>query len=176
MIQAFNGKGPIIAPTAFVHESAVIIGDVEIGEGSSVWPNAVLRADLSWIRIGKSAHIEDCSVLHGEPLEIGDNVIIGHGVVLHGRRVGSHVLIGNNATVLDDVEIGDYCIAAAGTVVTGGTKVPPRSLVMGVPGKITPLTPKLMATLEWLLDPNGAYPRLIKQYLSQGIGVPPVES
>lgn len=173
MIQAFNGKRPVIASTAFVHESAVIIGDVQVDEGSSVWPNAVLRADLSFIRIGRGSHIEDCCVLHGTPLEVGDNVLIGHGAVVHCRRIGSHVVIGNNATVLDDVEIGDYCLVAAGAVVTPGIIVPPRSLVMGVPGQVTPLSSKQIATLESWLDPNGAYPQLVRQYLAQGLGIRP---
>jgi len=173
MIQAFNGKRPVIASTAFVHETAVIIGDVHIGEASSVWPNAVLRADFAAIRIGNRTHIEDCSVIHGLPSEIGDDVTIGHSVVIHCSRIGSHILIGNNATILDDAEIGDYCMIAAGAVVTSGTKVPPRSLVMGIPGKISPLTPEQMQTLEWWLDPDGPYPRMMRQYLAQGIGVPP---
>lgn len=176
MIQEFDGKRPVIHPTAFVHETAVIIGDVHIGEGSSVWPNAVIRADFAPIRIGRRTHIEDCTVVHtGTPLEIGDNVTMGHGVVLHGRRVGSNVLIGNNATVLDDAEIGDFCIVAAGAVVTPRTVVPPRSMVMGVPGQITPLTEAQVARLGRRGDPDGGYAAKIRQYREQGIGLPPVE-
>jgi carbonic anhydrase/acetyltransferase-like protein (isoleucine patch superfamily) len=176
MIQEFDGKRPVIHPTVFVHETAVIIGDVAIGEGSSVWPNAVIRADFAPIRIGRNTHIEDCSVVHtGSPLEIGDNVTLGHGVVAHCRRIGSNVLIGNNATVLDDAEIGDFCIVAAGAVVTPRTVVPPYSMVMGVPGQITPLTEEQAARLRRRGNSDGGYAAKIRRYREQGIGVPPLE-
>ena len=123
----------------YIMESAEIIGEVTIGEHSSVWSKAVIRADDAPIKIGKNTNIQDMCVIHtdpGRPLEIGDNVTIGHGAMLHCRRIGSNCVIGMGAMLLDSVEIGEYSIIAAGTVVTENKKIPPRSLVMGIPGKI----------------------------------------
>jgi len=137
MIVDFDGKSPRIAPSAYVSPAATIIGDVEIGENANIWPGAVIRGDLAKITIGSYTSIEDNCVVHG-PLEIsiGDNVIVGHGAVIHCRKIGNNVLIGNNATILDDVEIGDFCVIGAGSVVAPGTKVPDRSLAMGVPARV----------------------------------------
>ncbi|MFP4512144.1 MAG: gamma carbonic anhydrase family protein [Acidimicrobiales bacterium] len=115
MIRSFEEHTPRIAATAWIAETAFVIGDVEIGEGSSVWPSAVVRGDFSSIRIGANCHIEDAAVVHcGEPLVLGDNVTAGHGVVVHCRQVGDNVLLGNNATILDGAQIGSFCIVAAG--------------------------------------------------------------
>lgn len=134
MIKSIGDKTPKIAESAYISESACIIGDVEVGEGSGIWPGAVLRGDFAPIRIGCNSQIEDNSVLHGT-VEIGDNVIIGHGAVVHGApinatRIGNSTLIGNNACILDDTEIGEYCIIGAGSVVTERTKIPSQSLVI----------------------------------------------
>ncbi len=123
----------------YIMESAEIVGDVTIGENSSVWNNAVIRGDEFSIRIGKKTNIQDMCVMHAElhiPIEIGDNVTIGHSAVIHCRRVGSNCLIGMGAMLLDNVEVGEYSIIAAGTVVVENTKIPSRSVVMGVPGKV----------------------------------------
>ena len=123
----------------YIMESAEIVGDVIIGECSSVWSKAVIRGDESYIRIGKNTNIQDLCVIHAEhdiPIEIGDNVTVGHGAVIHCRKVGSNCLIGMGALLLDNAEIGEYSIVAAGTVVTENRIIPPRSLVIGVPGKI----------------------------------------
>jgi len=137
MIRSFGENEPRIAATAFISEAAYAVGDVRIGEGSSVWPGAVIRADFAPIEIGSNTQIEDNCVLHaGMPLVIGDNVHVGHGAVVHCSRIGNNVLIGMNAVVLDGVEIGDYCVIGAGCVVTQGMKIPDRSFVVGVPGKI----------------------------------------
>ena len=138
MIRTLFGKTPKVPDSAFVAQSAEVIGDVELGEESTIWPGAVLRADEGPIRLGKRSHVQDNSVIHSgsEGLTIGDQVNIGHSVVLHCLSIGSHVLIGNNATVLDDVEIGDYCVVAAGAVVVPRTKVPDYSFVLGVPAEI----------------------------------------
>jgi carbonic anhydrase/acetyltransferase-like protein (isoleucine patch superfamily) len=144
MIQEFEGKRPKIAESAFIHESACIIGDVEIGEGTNIWPGAIIRADFGKIFIGKGVALEDNCVIHaGTPtvgaipdLEIGDNVSIGHGAVINCRKIGSNVLIGINATILHDAEIGNYCIVGAAAMVSEGMKVPDRSFVAGVPAKI----------------------------------------
>ncbi len=137
MIRAFNGKTPKIADTSFVSEFAYVIGDVEIGEGSGVWPGAVVRGDFGSIRIGKGSHIEDNAVLHAwKSLTIGDNVTVGHSAVVHCSRIGDNVLVGNNATVLDETEIGSFCIIGANSMVRAGQKIPDRCFVVGVPAKV----------------------------------------
>lgn len=137
MIRSFEGKTPKIAESAFVSEAAYVIGDVEIGEGSSVWPGAVIRGDFAKIKIGRNNLIEDNCVIHtGVPIEIGDSNTIGHGVVIHSLKIGSSNLIGMNATVLDDVEIGNHCVIGAGCLVSQGMKIPDNSFVVGVPAEI----------------------------------------
>jgi carbonic anhydrase/acetyltransferase-like protein (isoleucine patch superfamily) len=144
MIRSFNGKTPEIAASAFISEAAYIIGDVKIGEHSSVWPGAVIRGDIGEIRIGENTVIEDNCVIHsGSPTlppigraTIGDNVIIGHGAVSNCRGIGNNVVIGMNATILHDVEIGDNSIIAAGCVVKEKMKIPDNSFVTGVPGQV----------------------------------------
>lgn len=137
MIKGFEGKTPRIAPTAFISESAYIVGDVEIGEYSSVWPGAVIRGDVCSIKIGCHTHVQDNAVIHAdEALEIGDNILIGHCAIVHCLRVGNNVLIGNNATILDGVEIGNDCIIGSNAMVVEGMKIPGRSFVVGVPARI----------------------------------------
>jgi len=137
VIRPFNGKTPKIADTAFVSEFAYVVGDVEIGEKSGVWPGAVVRGDFGSIRIGNNSHIEDNAVLHAwKSLEIGDNVTVGHSAVVHCLRIGDNVLVGNNATVLDNTEIGNFCIIGANSMVRAAQKIPDRSFVVGIPAKI----------------------------------------
>jgi carbonic anhydrase/acetyltransferase-like protein (isoleucine patch superfamily) len=144
MIRSFEGKTPQIASSAFVSEAAYVIGDVEIGENSCIMPGAVLRGDLGKITIGNNVAIEDNCVIHsGSPttppvndVSIGDNVIFGHGAVSNGKKIGNNVLIGMNATILHDVEIGDYTIIAAGCVVKEKAIIPEKSMVTGIPGEI----------------------------------------
>ncbi|RJR39471.1 MAG: gamma carbonic anhydrase family protein [Desulfobacteraceae bacterium] len=137
MIRSFEDKTPRIAPSAFVSEAALVVGDVEIGECAGIWPGAVIRGDFAPIRIGRNTMVEDNAVVHtGGPLEIGESVIIGHNAVVHCRRVGNNCLIGNNATLLDNAELGHFCIVAAGAVVGPGKIIPEGSLVAGVPARI----------------------------------------
>lgn len=137
MIRDFKDKSPQIAASAFVSEAAYMVGDVEIGENSSVWPGAVIRADFGKITIGHNTSVEDNTVIHGATdVTIGNNIVIGHGAVVHCRRVGNNVLIGNNATVLDGAEIGDYSIIGAGCLIPPNTKIPEKSVVIGVPGHV----------------------------------------
>jgi carbonic anhydrase/acetyltransferase-like protein (isoleucine patch superfamily) len=144
MIRSFNGKTPKIADSAFISEAAYVIGDVEIGENSSVWPGAVIRGDMGKITIGKNVVIEDNCVIHsGAPtipwiadVTIGDNVIIGHGAISNGRKIGNNVMVSIMATILHDVEIGDYSIIAAGCVVKERMIIPEKSFVVGVPGEV----------------------------------------
>ncbi|MEM3049556.1 MAG: gamma carbonic anhydrase family protein [Thermoplasmata archaeon] len=118
---------------------AVIIGDVVIERGCSIWPYAVIRADLSEIRIGEGSSIQEHCQVHGNsgrPSIIGKNVSVGHGAIIHAARIGDEVIIGMNSCILDGAEIGSGSVVGAGAVVTAGMKVPPGSLVVGVPAKI----------------------------------------
>lgn len=176
MIRGLGNKKPKIAESTFVSEAAYVIGEVEIGENSSVWPGAVIRADFGSIRIGNNSAVEDNCVLHSgtpsdrtyrEKMTIGDNVHIGHGAVINCRKIGNNVLIGMNATILHDAEIGDFCIIAAGCLVSQGMKVPDKSLVVGVPGKIKgKASPE---QLWWVEEAPKIYVDLIKQYKGQGL-------
>jgi carbonic anhydrase/acetyltransferase-like protein (isoleucine patch superfamily) len=140
MIKSYKGISPRIADTAFVEQSAQIIGDVEIGKHSSVWFNCVLRADCYHIRIGESTNIQDGTVIHVTQERfatiIGDYVTVGHSAVLHGCNIADRCLIGIGAIVLDNVTIGEESFVAAGSLVTPGTVIPPRSMVMGAPARI----------------------------------------
>jgi len=124
---------------AYLHATAVVTGDVALAKGVSLWPHVVVRGDIAPIRIGAGTNLQDGAIAHTEfeiPLLIGDNVVVGHRAVLHGHKVGRGCLIGMGAMLLSGSEVGDECIIAAGAVVTEGKKIPPRSLVMGMPGKI----------------------------------------
>ncbi len=168
MIKSFDGKTPCIAETAYISEAACIIGEVEIGEGSGVWPGAVIRADFAPIRIGHNTFIEDNCVVHtGRPMDIGDNIIVGHGVVLHGLSISSNTLIGSNATVLDGTRIGRFCIIGAGCLVSQGMIVPDYSLVVGVPAKIKGRVPAHL--LEDLERGLRVYTDLTQAYRRQGL-------
>jgi carbonic anhydrase/acetyltransferase-like protein (isoleucine patch superfamily) len=144
MIRSFNGKTPKIADSAFISEAAYIIGDVEIGENSSVWPGAVIRGDMGKITMGKNVVVEDNCVIHsGSPqlppisdVIIGDYVIFGHGAMSNGHKFGDHVVVSMGAIILHDVEIGEGSLIGAGCVIREKTKIPPRSFVVGVPGEV----------------------------------------
>ena len=167
MIRSFNGKTPKIAESAFISEAACIIGDVEIGDNSGVWPGAVIRGDFGSIKIGCNSNIEDNSVLHGAGIEIGDNVIIGHSVVMEGKKIGNNTVIGNNATILVEAEIGNFCIIGAGCLVRQGMKIPDNSFVAGVPGEIKGKASS-KEQLFWIEEAPRAYAKLVKQYKEQG--------
>ena len=137
MIRSLDGVAPRIHPTAFVSETAYVIGDVELGEGSSIWPGAVVRADMGKITIGSYTCIQDNSVVHGDAdVVIGNNTVIGHRALCHAKEVGDRALIGNGATVNDGVVIGDDVLLASGTMVVDNMVIPARSIVMGVPGRV----------------------------------------
>lgn len=137
-ILAVNGISPKIAPDAFIAPGAVVAGDVEIGPGSSVWFNAVLRGDVAPIRVGTRSNVQDGAVLHvdpGTPCIVGDDVTIGHGAIVHGTTIGDGTTIGMGAIVLSRSIVGPRCIVAAGAVVAEGVEVAPGALVAGVPAK-----------------------------------------
>lgn len=140
MLRPFGAHQPRVPPSAYVDVSAQVIGDVELGERSSVWMNAVVRGDVHSIRIGAGSNIQDCAVLHGMrnvwPVIIGSGVTIGHNATVHGCVVEDDVLIGMGAVILNGARIGAESIIAAGALVREGTVIPPRSLVAGVPGKV----------------------------------------
>ncbi len=148
MILRYKDSFPKIANSAWIAPSADIIGDVEIGEDSSVWFGCVIRGDVHYIKIGKRTSIQDLSMIHvthykkekrlgdGYPTIIGDDVTIAHRVMLHGCIIGNACLIGMSATILDGAEIGEESIVGAGALVTGGKKFPPRSLILGSPAKV----------------------------------------
>ena len=149
MIRTFDGKSPRIHPSAFISEACYIVGDVEIGENSSVWPGAVVRGDYGSIIIGKNSVIQDNCVIHTDDfLDIGDNVSVTHGAVIHGGKIGNNVLVGVNAVVLEGAAVGSYCLIGAGAVVLANANIPDQSLVVGVPGKVKALSPESRKRLE----------------------------
>lgn len=168
MIKQFDGKTPVVPESAFVSETALVMGDVHLGENAGVWPGAIIRGDFATIKVGDGTIIEDNVVVHsGGLLEIGNNVIVGHGAVVHCRKIGNNSLIANNATVLDDAEIGEYCMIGAGCVISPGTKIPDRSLVFGVPGKVAgEVKEHQMKRLE---RGNSSYLAMFDKYRCDGI-------
>ena len=153
MIRPFQGKHPQIHPTAFIEDSAQVIGDVHVGEESSVWFNAVVRGDVFYIRIGDRTNIQDGTVVHvtngTHATILEDEVTVGHNVTLHGCHIERGCLIGMGAIVMDEVRVGEKSLVAAGALVSPGTVVPPRSLVIGAPAKVKrPLTAEEVAGLD----------------------------
>ena len=140
MLRAYQGISPTIPTTCYVDLSAQVIGDVVLGERSSIWMNAVVRGDVNAIRIGAHSNIQDCAVLHGMrhvyPVHVGDWVTIGHNATVHGCVLEDAVLVGMGSTILNDARIGEGSIIAAGAVIPEHTIIPPNSLVAGVPGKV----------------------------------------
>ena len=138
-VYELDGMAPKLAEGAWVAESAEVIGQVELGENASIWYGCVLRGDTEWIRIGKNSNVQDLSVLHadfGVPLTIGDNVTVGHQVMLHGCTIGEGSLIGIQAVVLNHAKIGRNSIVGAGSVVPEGKEYPDNSLIIGSPAKV----------------------------------------
>ena len=140
MLRPFRGVVPSVDPSAYVDVSAQVIGDVHIGAESSVWMNVVIRGDVHWIRIGTRTNVQDGTVIHVQgtthPTTIGNDVTIGHGAIVHGCTIEDRCLIGMGAILLNGVRVGADSIVAAGSLLPEGFEVPPRSLVMGSPGKV----------------------------------------
>ena len=136
----FNGASPNIDSSAFIAPDAWIIGDVKIGARSSVFFSAVVRGDIQSITVGKETNLQEHVLVHSShgmsPVVIGDGVTIGHRAIIHGCSIGNHSLIGMGATVLDNARIGEHCVIGAHSLVTKGTIIPPRSLVVGTPAKV----------------------------------------
>ena len=175
MIRPFKGMSPQIAPSAFIAETAVVIGDVTIGPESSIWYNVVARGDVNFIRIGARSNIQDLSMLHvthkkhaddpGAPLVIGDDVTVGHSVTLHGCTIGNGAFIGMQAMVMDNAVVGEGALVGARSLVTEGTVIPPHTLWVGAPAKYKrDLTPDEIA---WLKRSAGNYVRYSREYLEE---------
>ena len=157
MIRTFKGIVPTVDTSAYVDESAQVIGDVEIGAESSVWMNVVIRGDVNAIRIGKRTNIQDLTLLHGmtgtHATVLGDEVTVGHSAIIHGATVEDRVLVGMGAVLLNGVHVERDCVIAAGTLLTEGTRIPARSLVMGRPGKVKrTLTEDEVEDIRWYAD------------------------
>jgi len=169
MIRNFGKKKPKIDPSAFVSENAYLVGDIKIGRNSSIWPGAVLRADRFRIQIGSNCSIQDNSVIHAGMADvmIGDNVTVGHGSIVHCAKIGNNVLIGMHATLGFFSEIGDYCIIGAHSMVKDNSKVPSRSLVMGVSAKIKRALSK--KEMERIASAADFYVGLSKDFKKEGL-------
>lgn len=173
MIRSYRGMRPQIAASAYIDPSAVVIGDVVIGEESSVWPACVIRGDVDSIRIGARTSIQDgsiCHVMRDEfELHIGDEVTVGHSVTLHGCTVESRCLIGMGAIILNGAKIGAGSIIAAGTLIPERTVIPPGSLVMGSPGKVKrALTEAESASIAEYARRYVEYSRIYKAEVASG--------
>jgi carbonic anhydrase/acetyltransferase-like protein (isoleucine patch superfamily) len=172
MIRSFSGKTPRVAESAFVSEAAYVVGDVDIGEGTNIWPGAVVRGDTGCITIGRNVSIQDGCVIHsGIPpdldVTIGDMVQMGHGAVIHGKSIGDNTLIGINATILHGAEIGNFCIIGASCLVVEGMKIPDNSFVVGIPGKIKGQVTS--EQLPWIQEAPLQYAELGRQYKEEGL-------
>lgn len=140
IVRSYGGKKPRLGARVFVAENATLIGDVELGEDSSIWYGVVLRGDIHHIRIGARSNIQDNTVLHVEhgdgPAIVGDEVTVGHSATVHGCTIGNGSLVGIGATVLSHAVVGEFALIGAGALVPEGMQVPPRTLVLGVPGRV----------------------------------------
>ena len=155
---------PRIHESVFIAKGAQIYGDVEIGEGSSVWFNAVIRGDEGKIVIGRNTNIQDTAVIHSDanmPVEIGDNVTVGHGAIIRACKLGNSVMVGMNATIMSGVEIGERSIVGANSFIGYNKKFPPRSLIAGVPAKLV----REMSFAETAI--NDAAPQIYEQVVEK---------
>jgi carbonic anhydrase/acetyltransferase-like protein (isoleucine patch superfamily) len=167
MIRTFQGIKPTIPTSCFIEETGIVIGDVVLGEHCSVWFHAVVRGDVHYIRIGDRTNVQDLCTLHvthgTHPLIIGNEVTIGHSVVLHGCTIKDRVLIGMGAIIMDGAVIGEDSVVGAGALITEHTIVPPNSLVFGSPAKVKrPVTPEELA---WIKESAENYVTYAGQYV-----------
>ena len=171
MLIAHNGRAPRVAPTAYVHSSAHVIGDVQIGAESSVWFNAVIRGDVYHVRIGTRTNIQDNATVHvtngRHATLVGDEVTVGHNAVLHGCTIGNRSLIGIGAIVLDRCAVGDDCLIGAGALLTPGTTIEPGHLVLGNPARV--VRPITDAERQHLRQSAAGYVANAARYRAEGI-------
>lgn len=167
MIRTFQGLKPTIPESCFIEETGVVIGDVVMGEDCSVWFHAVVRGDVHSIRIGDRTNVQDLCMLHvthgTHPLVIGNDVTIGHNVILHGCTIRDRVLIGMGAIIMDGALIGEDSVVGAGALVTEGTIVPPKSLILGSPAKVKRAVTE--NELAWIKESADNYVAYMRQYL-----------
>ncbi|MFB6160666.1 MAG: gamma carbonic anhydrase family protein [Haloferacaceae archaeon] len=135
VVRSFEGTAPEIAASAYVDETAVVVGDVTVGPEASVWPNVTLRGDHGSIRIGEGANVQDNAVCH-EGVEIAPHATVGHAAIVHAAEVRERAMVGMGAVVLDDAVVGERALVGAGAVVTEGTEVPASTLVAGTPAEV----------------------------------------
>lgn len=168
MIRTFQGIKPTIPDSCFIEDTAVVIGDVVLDEDCSVWFNAVIRGDVNHIRIGNRTNVQDLCMLHvthdTHPLVIGNEVTIGHSVVLHGCTIKDRVLVGMGAIVMDGAVIGEDSVVGAGALVVEGTVVPPKSVILGSPGRVRRGVSD--AELAWIKESAANYVKYASQYLN----------
>jgi len=167
-IRMFKGRKPIIDPSAFIDETALIIGDVVIHREASVWPFAVIRGDIEPIEVGAETNIQDHTVVHtdpGYPTRIGEKVTIGHRCVVHGCTIEDEVIIGMGAVLLTGSKVGRHSIIGAGAVVREGQEIPEGSIAVGVPAKVVrAVTEK---DVERILNNARSYLELAKRYFNK---------
>ncbi len=167
MIRTFQGITPAIPQSCFIEDTAVVIGDVRLGEDCSVWFNAVIRGDVNYIRIGNRTNVQDLCMLHvthdTHPLIIGHEVTIGHSVVLHGCTIHNRVLVGMGAIIMDGAVIGEDSVVGAGALVVEGTIVPPKSVILGSPARVR--RPATSEELAWIKESAANYIRYARQYM-----------
>lgn len=167
VIRTFQGLKPTVPDSCFIEDTAVVIGDVVMGEDCSVWFNAVIRGDVNHIRIGNRTNVQDLCMLHVthdiHPLIIGNEVTIGHSVVLHGCTIQDRVLVGMGAIVMDGAVIGEDSVVGAGALVVEGTVVPPKSVILGSPGRVRRGVSD--AELAWIKESAANYVKYSSQYL-----------
>ncbi len=167
-VRSLDGKSPRIAESAFVSEAAYLIGDVEVGPQSSIWPGVVIRADSGKIVIGARSNVQDNTVIHADAdASIGDDVTIGHGVVCHAKYIGDGALIGNGAVMNDGVEVGEGSLVAAGAVLPERVVIPAGSLVRGMPGRV--LGPVRNRHLELMRGAAKSYVDRLGRYKEAGL-------
>ncbi len=168
VIRTFKGIKPTIPDSCFIEDTAVVIGDVVMGEECSVWFNAVIRGDVHYIRMGNRTNVQDLCMLHvthdTHPLVIGNEVTIGHSVVLHGCTIKDRVLVGMGAIVMDGAVIGEDSVVGAGALVVEGTVVPPKSVILGSPGRVRRGVSD--AELAWIKESAANYVKYASQYLN----------
>jgi carbonic anhydrase/acetyltransferase-like protein (isoleucine patch superfamily) len=169
-LDKFLRKRPVLGQGVFIARGAVVLGDVTLGDYSSIWFNAVLRGDINRIVVGHHTNIQDNSVLHladEHPCVVGDYVTVGHAAILHACTIGNEVLVGMGARLLDDVVVGEQSIIGAAALVTQGQRIPPGSLVLGAPAKVArKLTPEERGRLKALAE---KYVEVAAYYLQHGI-------
>jgi len=175
MLRTFQGITPTVPASCYVEDTGIVIGDVVMGQECSVWFHAVIRGDVHFIRIGHRTNVQDLSMLHvthdTHPLIIGDDVTIGHSVVLHGCTIKDRVLVGMGSIVMDGAQIGEDSVIGAGSLITEGTVVPPKSLVLGSPARVKrPVTEKELA---WISESAQNYVRYARLYMGGGSSSPP---